>query len=82
MRLLIISDDNLNDQLKLITSIKGVGEQTALFMIAYTHGFTKFGTWRKFASYCGIAPFPNVSGTSVRGKKSEKFGKQKDKKPV
>lgn len=68
MRLLITSDGKLNEQFKLIISIKGVGEQTALFMIAYTHGFTKFATWRKFASYCGIAPFPNVSGTSVRGK--------------
>lgn len=68
MQLLIKSDDGLREQFKLITSIKGVGEQTALFMIAYTHGFTKFETWRKFASYCGTAPFPNVSGTSVRGK--------------
>ncbi|UJH92699.1 IS110 family transposase [Antarcticibacterium sp. 1MA-6-2] len=31
-------------------------------------GFTSFKTWRKFASYIGIAPFPNISGTSIRGK--------------
>jgi len=68
MELLIKSDDKLSEQFKLITSIKGVGEQTSLYIIAYTHGFTKFDTWRKFASYCGTAPFPNVSGTSVRGK--------------
>ena len=37
-------------------------------MIAYTDGFTKFDTWRKFASYCGIAPFPNKSGTSLIGR--------------
>jgi len=61
-------DERLNEQFRAIISIKGVGEQTALFMIAYTHSFTKFKTWRKFASYCGIAPFPNMSGTSVRGK--------------
>jgi transposase len=52
----------------LVTSIKGVGPQTALYMIAYTQGFTKFENWRKFASYCGTAPFPNSSGTSIRGK--------------
>jgi len=61
-----------NGQLKqmygLITSIKGVGPQTALFMIAFTNGFTLFKNWRKFASYCGIAPFPNTSGISIRGK--------------
>jgi len=61
-----------NGQLKqmygLITSIKGVGPQTALSMIAFTNGFTLFKNWRKFASYCGIAPFPNTSGISIRGK--------------
>lgn len=53
---------------QLITSIKGVGKQTALFMVAYTANFTKFENSRKFASYCGIAPFKNQSGTSIRGR--------------
>ena len=68
MTIIIQSNEKLNKQFKLIISIKGVADQTALFMIAYTHGFTMFKTWRKFASYCGIAPFPNTSGTSVRGR--------------
>jgi transposase len=66
--IIIRSHDKLKEQYELIISVKGVGRQTALFMIVYTHGFTKFKTWRKFASYCGIAPFPNSSGTSIRGK--------------
>lgn len=53
---------------KLLCSINGVGPQTALYMIVYTQGFTKFKNARKFASYCGIAPFPNKSGTSIRGR--------------
>ena len=61
-----------NGQLKhlyeLIISIKGVGPQTALFLITYTNAFTKFKDARKFASFCGIAPFPNSSGTSIRGR--------------
>jgi transposase len=65
---IISSDEQLSSQFKLITGIKGIGPQTALFVIAYTHGFTRFKTWRKFASYCGIAPFPNASGTSIRGR--------------
>ncbi len=28
----------------------------------------KFKDARKFASFCGIAPFPNSSGTSIRGR--------------
>lgn len=64
---IIKSNQELKRQYDLIVSIKGVGNQTALFMIATTNGFTKFESWRKFASYCGIAPFPNSSGTSIRG---------------
>ena len=37
-------------------------------MIAYTDNFSKFENWRKFASYCGIAPFPYQSGTSIKGR--------------
>jgi transposase len=58
----------LKTQFDLIVSIKSVGTQTALFMIAVTHAFTKFANWRKFACYAGIAPFPYQSGTSIRGK--------------
>ena len=62
------SNESMLNNYKLITSIKGIGPQTALFMIAYTANFTKFENHRKFASYCGIAPFQNQSGTSIRGK--------------
>lgn len=58
----------INNLDSLITSILGVGPVTSLNMIVFTQAFTKFETWRKFASYSGIAPFKNSSGTSVRGK--------------
>lgn len=65
----------------LICSIKGVGPKTAIAMIVYTSGFTKFETWRQFASYCGIAPFPHRSGTSIRGKtKVSQFANKQVKK--
>ena len=65
----IIDENQQIGQLyNLITSIKGVGPQTAMFIIVYTNGFAKFKNARKFASYCGIAPFPNSSGTSIRGR--------------
>jgi len=68
MQKIVKEDTLLKQQYDLIVSIKGVGPQTALFMLVTTNGFTKFAAWRKFASYCGIAPFPNNSGTSIRGK--------------
>ena len=64
----IMQDEQLKQMYLRIISIKGVGAQTALTMIVTTNGFTKFDTWRKYASYCGIAPFPNQSGSSIRGK--------------
>jgi len=65
---LIDEDKILKQNFNLLLSIKGVGSQTAAHMIAYTDNFSKFKTWRKFASYSGIAPFPHSSGTSIRGK--------------
>ena len=64
----IKQDEQLYEMYLRIISIKGVGTQTALIMIVTTNGFTKFVSWRKYASYCGIAPFPNQSGSSLRGK--------------
>lgn len=66
--ILIKEHQLLKRQYDLITSIKGVGAQTAINIIIYTEGFTKFENSRKFASYCGIAPFPNQSGSSIRGR--------------
>lgn len=65
---IVKNNSQLNHLYELIVSIKGVGQQTALFLITYTNAFTKFNDARKFASFCGIAPFPNTSGTSIRGR--------------
>jgi transposase len=65
---IITCSEDLKRNFNLITSIKGVGTQTALQILVCTNNFTKFKNARKFASYCGIAPFPNRSGTSLRGK--------------
>ena len=65
---IIAHNKSLKQMYELLVSIKGIGPQTALFVIAFTNGFTRFDSWRKFASYCGVAPFPNKSGISVRGR--------------
>jgi len=67
MENIVKNNGQLKHLYKLIISINGVGPQTALFLITYTNAFTKFKDARKFASFCGIAPFPNSSGTSIRG---------------
>lgn len=68
MEEIVKENESMSRNFKLLKTIKGVGPQTALFMIAYTANFTKFRDSRKFASYSGIAPFPNTSGTSIRGR--------------
>ena len=65
---LIARDPKLKNMYRLLISVKGIGPVTARFLIVYTVGFTAFGSWRKFASYCGIAPFRYRSGTSIRGR--------------
>jgi transposase len=56
------------DNFKLITSITGIGRQTALLLIVVTNNFLWFSDSRKLASYAGVAPFPYTSGTSIKGR--------------
>src|SRR5699024_1377439 len=65
---IIESNREINDLYDLVTSVTGVGKVTTWYLLAFTTGFTKFDTWRQFASYSGIAPFQKSSGTSIRGK--------------
>jgi len=66
-RVLEGSPDIMNNY-KLITSITGVGRQTALHLIIVTNNFLSFDDHRKLASYAGVAPFANTSGTSIKGR--------------
>lgn len=68
MMLIVQNNELIFKQFQLITSIVGVGMQTALYVIAFTNCFENFKTWRQFASYSGTAPFPYKSGTSIKGR--------------
>lgn len=68
MQELINSQSALKTNMKLMLSIKGVGRQMATAMLISTENFTKFENSRKFASYCGVAPFAYQSGTSIKGR--------------
>jgi len=68
IRAIVKASEPLTRLYKLIRSVKGVGPQTAYHFIVFTHGFKSFKTWRAFAAYCGTAPFPYQSGSSIRGR--------------
>jgi len=64
----ITRDDKLNNLMALITSVPRIGKITAIQMILFTNEFNSITCPRKFASYCGVAPFPFNSGTSIKGR--------------
>lgn len=68
MKALVKADIEMNKNYKLSRSVKGVGMILAIQMLLHTHNYTRFVSWRQFSSYCGLAPFPYQSGTSIHGR--------------
>ena len=65
---LIESDETLSNQHKLLCSIDGVGEKTAVKMMVETNAFKDFDNARKFCCHAGVAPFRYTSGSSIRSR--------------
>ncbi len=65
---IINEQEPLKQNFHLLQSITGVGKVVALVTIIKTHNFTRFANARKFACFCGTAPFEHSSGTSIRKK--------------
>lgn len=65
---IIEGQEPLKQNFRLLQSIGGVGKVVALVTIIKTHNFTRFADARKFACFCGTAPFEHSSGTSIRKK--------------
>jgi transposase len=65
---LLNGDTSLKELFSLVTTVVGIGTQTALGLIIYTDAFKLFDDARKLACYAGVAPFEYSSGTSIRGK--------------
>jgi transposase len=65
---IIESEQTLKLNSELLQSITAVGKVVSLATIIKTRNFTRFTNARKFACYCGTAPFENTSGSSIRGK--------------
>jgi transposase len=65
---IIQSNEKLMNTYTLLTSIKGIGVILAANILVTTICFTKFNDSRKYACYCGTAPFKYSSGTSIKGR--------------
>jgi transposase len=66
---LIKSDEEIWQNYRIITSIKGIGEINAWMTIAYTENFTSFKNARAYGVYVGVVPFGHTSGISIKGRK-------------
>ena len=58
----ISADSSMKKNSELVQSVIGIGPITSALMIATSDNFKSFSDGRKYACYCGVAPFPNSSG--------------------
>lgn len=73
MREILQTDDRLQANYELLRSVKGVGLILSCQLLCHTSNFVKFDNWRRFSSYCGIAPFEYSSGSSIRRRKQSHY---------
>lgn len=65
---LIDGEETLSNQHKLLCSVDGIGDRTAIKMIVETNAFRDFKDPRKFCCHAGVAPFSYTSGSSQRSR--------------
>lgn len=62
---LIKENESWVENIKLASSVKGMGKLIICWMMVYTRNFSEDITSRKFAALAGIAPFEHTSGSSI-----------------
>lgn len=67
-QMLVVCETHYKESLQLLTSIPGIGNKTAMMLIALTDNFGKFEHYKQLIAYVGLAPRVYQSGTSVNGK--------------
>lgn len=65
---MIKQDEAIKKNYELLLSVPGIGHLTAVYLICCTNNFICKITGKQLASYAGVAPFSNTSGTSIKGR--------------
>lgn len=65
---MIQQDAAIKNNYDLLLSVPGIGHLTAVYIICCTNNFICKITGKQLASYAGVAPFGNSSGTSIKGR--------------
>jgi transposase len=68
IKAVVAEEQAVQHNFALLQTIKSVGKEIALATIIKTDNFTRFATSRKFACFCGTAPFEHTSGSTIRGR--------------
>lgn len=53
---------SLNQDIEILTSIDGIGENSALYFLAEVGDISRFSTYKKLIAYCGLDPSVDESG--------------------
>lgn len=68
MLAMITADERISQLYQWLTSVSGIGPVLATEMIITTNEFKDFTNPKKYASYCGVAPFRYTSGVKIHKK--------------
>ncbi|MGB0561732.1 MAG: IS110 family transposase [Spirulinaceae cyanobacterium] len=64
----IQAHDSLSTAEELLVSITGIGQTTAMSLLAEMGDFSRFKSARQLAAFAGLTPQDRTSGTSITGK--------------
>lgn len=64
----VTGDEHLHQLFGWLISVRGIGPVLAIEMLIATNEFKNFNSPKKFACYCGVAPFRYLSGVSLQSK--------------
>jgi len=68
LKKLVKEHPDIDEDVRLLCSIPGVGDTTACTMLAEIGDVSRFNSVKQLVAYAGIAPAERQSGTSLRGK--------------
>lgn len=74
---IVENNELLAESYRMTVSVKGIGPVIAIELIIKTGNYQDIDSARKAASYAGICPFPNSSGSMVLKTKISPFGDRK-----
>src|SRR5690606_30251944 len=68
MKKIIAENDKIKTNYGLLTSVPGIGNLTAIYLICCTNNFACGRSGKQLACYAGVVPFEHSSGISIKGR--------------